>query len=334
MPSFRTGNVVRVVESHADLQRLEVEVDGELREAILYPRYAAPASEGDRVVLNTTAVELALGTGGVDFVVWNLAADSYDAPSGGHVMKLRYTPAQADVDPALGDASLDGTPVVAISVHSQLLPVVSSLRARAPRGRIAFVMTDGGALEIAFSRTVRRMRELGWLSSTVTCGHAIGGDIEAVNLYSALVAARDADVIVAGIGPGVVGTGTWLGHTGLDQGLIVNATGTLGGRPIVALRMSQADPRERHRGVDAHASSALAIALLPADVPVPIGHVPEFRGRHRIVEVDCDGVLEEIAKAESLGVEARVMGRGPDEDALFFLAAGAAGYHAAMLLAK
>lgn len=351
MPTFRTGVVRRVV-SDAGVQRLEVEVDGDVREAVLYPRYAAPAQAGDRVVLNTTARELGLGSGGQDFVVWNLAHGSHEAPSGGHVMKLRYTPAQSDVlsveapesphhEVLVGAEDLGGMPVVAASLHSQLLPVVCAIRDARPGTRIVYVMTDGGALEVGLSRTVRGLRELGRLAGTVTVGHALGGDLEAVNVYSGLLAARHvlgAEVAVVGMGPGVVGTGTTYGTTALDLGLTVNAAAALGGRAVACLRASEGDARARHAGLSHHAMTALfRVALVEADAPYPAGHLPEPEGdgaarKARFVPVEADGVLEALRIASEEGLEASHMGRGPADDPLFFRAAGAAGYHAVTLL--
>ena len=55
---------------------------------------------GDRVVVNTTAVDLGLGTGGWHVVHWNLERDGWDGPGGGHIMKLRYTSLQIDTGAA------------------------------------------------------------------------------------------------------------------------------------------------------------------------------------------------------------------------------------------
>lgn len=352
MPAFRTGDVLRVVGAAGGVQRLEVDVDGDVRRAILYPRYTAPAEAGDRVVLNTTATELGLGSGGQDFVVWNLAHERHEASSGGHVMKLRYTPAQTDVlaveapesphHDTLAEASdLEGMPVVAASLHSQLLPVVCGVRRARPQTRIAYVMTDGGALELGFSRTVRRLRELGWLAGTVTVGHAVGGDLEAVNVYSGLLAARhvlDAEVAVVGMGPGIVGTGTTYGTTALDLGLTVNAAAALGGYPVACLRASEGDARARHEGLSHHVVTALfRVALVEADAPCPADRLgdlvgDETRGRAPFVPVDAEGALEALEEAAAEGLEASHMGRGPDEDRVFFEAAWVAGRHAAALL--
>jgi hypothetical protein len=346
VPSFQTGTVEVVVESSSGLQRLDVRVGSQIRRAVLFIRFAPPAKVGDRVVLNTTATELDLGSGGEDFVVWNLAHESYETSTGGHVMKLRYTPLQSDVlaveapesphHEAMRDAaSVEGMPVLAASLHSQLLPAVVGVRMAAPSARIAYVLTDGGALDAALSDTVRRLRELGWLDTVITVGHAVGGDLEAVNVYSGLIAAHivaRADVAIVGMGPGVVGTATAFGTTALELGLTLNAAASLGGRPIAVVRMSAGDDRDRHAGVSHHAMTALLrVALARADVPVPRGHagdLDEIRMLHTVIEIDAERVLPVLDEASDVGLVASHMGRGPQTDRLFFLAAGAAGIHA------
>lgn len=350
MPTFRTATVEAIVAEHPGMQLLSVRVDGLERRAILYTRYAPAAALGDRVVLNTTAADLALGSGGEDFVVWNLAHESYETPGGGHIMKLRYTSLQSDVltvespeSPHHAELSgadgIDQMPVLAASLHSQLLPVVAALRAKREEALIAYVMTDGGALDASLSDTVRRLRELGWLHSVVTIGHAIGGDLEAVNLYSGLLAARrvaGADVAVVGMGPGVVGTATPFGTTALEMGTTLNAAASLGGIPIAVVRMSSADRRERHAGVSHHSITSLTrVALIRARVPVPVGHgggLDAVAARHDVIEVDAEPVLEALEDARSRGLEPSHMGRGPQRDRLFYLSAGAAGLYAAALL--
>jgi hypothetical protein len=207
-------------------------------------------------------------------------------------------------------------------------------------------MTDGAALEAGYSNTLRRLRELGWLRGVVTAGHAIGGDLETVTLHNGLLAARHvlkADVVVAGIGPGVVGTGTPFGTTALDLGTIALATAALGGRSVVCVRLSEADPRERHRGLSHHVTSALrwvASAAVPADavVVVPSGHgiagLTETLAPWTVVEEDASDVLDDLEAAEGLGLDSSHMGRKPEHDPLFFRAAGAAGAYAARLLSE
>src|SRR5690606_9467433 len=244
-------------------------------------------------------------------------------------------------------SDLAGLPVVIAGLHSQLAPAAAALRlALGPRATLVYVMTDGGALPLAFSGLVRRLIQAGLLDKTVTVGHAFGGDLEAVTLFSGLLAARwalGADAAVVAMGPGVVGTGTAFGTTAIETGQHLDAAGILGGRAVAALRLSFADPRARHRGVSHHSLTALGvIAQRPCRVAVPRLADDEERlvrsqldgagipARHRLVdEARGQEALDALADR---GVALRSMGRTPAEDPAPFLAAAAAGYVAADLL--
>lgn len=355
MPTFRNGVVLEVTStSDTGVQQLRVDADGQTRDAVLYPRWASPARSGDRVLLNTTAVDLELGTGGVDFVVWNHEVDRYESPSGGHIMKLRYTPAQCDVlavespesphHDVMADArSLHGAPVVATSLHSQLVPVLCGVRRKHPNVRVVYVMTDGAALEAGFSRTLAVLRDKAWLHGVVTAGHAVGGDLESVTLHSGLLAATHvlgAEIVIAGIGPGVVGTATPYGTTALDLGTIVLAAQALDGRSVVCVRLSESDSRPRHRGLSHHVVAALGWVARGVDpqiscVVAPVGWgdaVSEAIPPWPVREADAGDVIAELEAAASEGIEVSHMGRAPVEDALFFQAAASAGVFASELL--
>ena len=347
MPSFRTGEVTAVLSERPGLQR--VEVDG--RPAYVLTQLIGPVAVGERVVVNTTAVDLGLGTGGSDVVHWNLSRDRWSAPGPGHVMKLRYTSLQVDTgaaeerdpvdatsDVGSGEAALSGVlggrPVVACDLHSQLAPVAAAFADRAPGRRLVYVMTDSASLPLAISELVAGLRAAGLLAATVTAGHAFGGDLEAVNVPSALrvaVVAGGADAIVVGPGPGVVGTGSALGYSGLEVAAVTDATTRLGGSPIVAVRYSGADRRARHRGVSHHTSTALAMAGHPASVPVPDGQPCPQVARHRVVET---GVPDVVALLAGAGLDVATMGRTAADDPLFFAYAAAAGVAAAASLSS
>jgi hypothetical protein len=201
-------------------------------------------------------------------------------------------------------------------------------------------MTDGGALPAWFSRTLDGLRDR--LAGTVTTGQAFGGDLEASTLHTGLLAARHvlhADVTVVSQGPGNLGTGTAWGFSGVAVGEAVNAIGTLGGRPVGSLRISTGDARARHRGVSHHSLTAYGrVALLPADLPVPDSLPAEIEAalqplteRHRLVRVPTDG-LDEALRASPVPLS--TMGRGLDQDHLYFLAAAVAGRHAAVLASR
>jgi hypothetical protein len=337
VPSFVTGVVTEVLSERAGLQR----VDTDEGWAFVLTGLVGSVAVGDRVVLNTTAAELGLGTGGWHVVHWNLERDGWSEPGPGHILKLRYTSLQADVGAAEEvhpdlPADLGGMPVVACSLHSQMACVVAAIADRAPGARVAYVMTDGAALPLALSDLVADLVDGGLLATTITAGHAFGGDLEAVSVPSALVLARHAagaDVAVVAMGPGVVGTGTPLGTSAVEVAPVLDAAAALGGRPVACLRASSGDGRERHRGVSHHSATALALARSRAAVPVPVGveRDPVLAGlSHDVVVVEGPEAGPLLDRA---GLRVTTMGRGPVEDALFFACAVAAGTHAADLAA-
>lgn len=338
---------------------LIVTVNGDSLRALAYPALVGSPRVGDRVLLNVTALEAGLGTGGYALVVAVPDRLPADPDVTGHIVKSRYTPLQVMTESAdeqgsryhelLESAdSLDGMPVVVADLHSALPAILAGLYGQsrtnaADPPRVAYVMTDGGALPAWFSRTVAGLREAGWLTATITAGQSFGGDLEAVTVHSGLLTARHAvgaDVAVVTQGPGNLGTGTRWGYSGVAAGEAVNAAATLDGRPVASLRVSFADPRERHQGVSHHSLTAYGrVALARADVVIP--ELPESQAtrvaadaaplaaRHRLVAVPVDG-LEQALRATPVALS--TMGRSLDEDLAYFLAAAAAGKHAASLL--
>ncbi len=354
------GTVVSILSEHPGVQRLEVEAEGiDLggAEALSYPALTGSCAAGQRVLLNTTAVDLGLGTGGAHFVVARNSgrAVELDRSSGGHVMKLRYSPLQVDVlaseeEAAPGHAamqhaeSLGGMPVVCCGLHSQIAHAAAGVRTIWRGARVVYVMTDAASLPLPLSNLARELSDAALLDGTVSCGQAFGGELEAVNLHSGLLAARhllQADVAIVANGPGGTGTDTPFGHGGVAQGESVNAVGALGGRPVAVLRISFADPRPRHYGVSHHTLVALArIALARAKVPVPT--LPSDLSRTVDTVLDDAGVWvrhERVSSAigpdllpDTRGVSVRTMGRSIADDPAFFAAAAAAGDVAARLL--
>ena len=366
MIQWRRGVVVEVRSRRPGAEEYAVRLaSGDVVRALGYVDVVGALEAGTAVLLNTTALERGLGTGGVAIVV--AAPDALPDPVGdvgavrGHVVKARYTPSQTMVlgvdeqdsehHPALADADdLGGLPVVVADLHSTLPAILAGVRETDPGLRVAYVMTDGGALPIAFSRTVSGLRESGWLAASVTVGQSFGGDLEAVNVHTGLLAARHvvgADLVVVAQGPGNLGTGTRWGFSGTSAGEAVNAAATLGGRAVCSLRISQADPRARHLGVSHHSLTAYGrVALVPADVPVPrldgdladigarvLSQARELcvgsGGRLRLHEVPCDGL---DAALRTSPVPLRTMGRGYDDDRAGFLGAAVAGRYAARML--
>jgi len=338
MIRLRRGTVLTVRARRPGLTECTVDVEGAAALALSYDQLSGPVAVGDIVVLNTTAVALELGTGGAHFVV---AVEGREAGEvgAGRAMKLRYTPLQTSVEvveethTAALDAldGLDGLPVVVAFLHSALAPAVIGARAVAPQARIAYVMTDAAALPLAYSDTVAALREQ--LVGTITAGQAFGGDHESVSIFGALAAGRavlGADVVVVAMGPGNLGTGSRLGFASLEVASIIDAVAAMGGRAVVAPRMSFADPRERHHGISHHTRTALGLALAKAEIALPslatdrdaIARGQLAGTHHDIVEVDL-GAAEDALRHS--GIPLRSMGRGFDEDPDYFRAAAAAG---------
>jgi len=201
------------------MQLLQVELDGTARQAVCYPDMTGPCVAGDSVLLNTTAMELGLGTGGKHFVVANLSRPERQSVRPGHIMKLRYSPLQLRVEcggEAEGlrsvlsaGASLGNTVVLVLPLHG-LLPAAAVAFAESAGGApLVYLMTDSAALPLALSDLVATLREQGLLTAAVTSGHAFGGDAEAVGLYDGLLRAAHLagrGAVVVAPGPGIVGT--------------------------------------------------------------------------------------------------------------------------------
>src|SRR3954452_18211985 len=145
MPAFRSGVVVALREERAGLQKVDVEMDGASNRAYVLTQLTGSVAAGDRVVVNTTAVDLGLGTGGWHVVHWNLARDDWTGSGGGHVLKLRYTSLQVDTGvaeegAAASSTDLGGVPVVACCLHSQVAVVAAVFHQAGGRG-LVYVMT-------------------------------------------------------------------------------------------------------------------------------------------------------------------------------------------------
>jgi Protein of unknown function (DUF3866) len=325
--TLRRGAVTAIVERLDGLVRLDV--DG--APCVAYPRLTGPVALGDEVLVNVQARELALGSGGFDVVYANLTR-GLDLPADpdAHVMKLPYTPLQvavrhAEEEGPLAD-TLAGMPVVCCSLHSQVAPVCAGISAGV---RVAYVQLHGGALPVSLSDSLRAIKQRGLVETAIGTGACLDGDVQCVGVASALAwaAASGHGAVVCAVGPGIVGTGTRLGHGGVAAAEAANAASALSGSPILAVRVSHADARERHRGVSHHTRVALELCLGDVAVAWPAGLEAPAWLAHR-EEVDASGWREAC-----IGLPLSHMGRGPDDDPWFFAAAFAAGALARRLLA-
>jgi Protein of unknown function (DUF3866) len=326
MLTLRRGRVSAVVERLEGLARLEV--DG--TPCVAYPRLTGPVALGDEVIVNVQARELGLGSGGFDVLYANLTRGLELRPDlDAHVMKLPYTPGQVATRHAEEERELPVTlgalPVVCCSLHSQVVPVCAGL---GDDVRVAYVQLPGGALPVSLSDSLRALRERGLIEATVAVGPCVDGEFQSVTAASALLwaAAEEFGAAVCAIGPGIVGTGSPFGHGGIAAAEAANAAHALGGVPVLAVRASETDLRVRHRGVSHHTRAVLELSAGRATPAWPRGYeAPTWLEPRQ--EVDVDGWAEACA-----GLPLSHMGRGPEEDPLFFAAAFAAGRFAQSLL--
>ena len=310
----------------ADGARLEVEHEGgERARAWADAGLVGPCEPGDEVIVNVQARRLALGSGGFDIVHVNLTRGlGAAAASDAHVMKLNYTSLQHAVEPVeAGDWTPVDRPVAVMPLHGLLRPLAWAFaRASGGEARLGYVQTAGGALPGALSDTVRELRAEGLLAAHLTAGPAHGGaDGEAITTIGALhhgLIDLGWDAAVAGPGPGILGSGSALGHGGLQALDTAHAALALGAPTLLVARLSGADPRPRHQGVSHHTRTVLELLLRPVEVAVPPG--VELGGA-TTVEVDLDAYPGPRTS----------MGR---EDPLFVAGALAAGTHLAAMMPR
>ncbi len=323
---------------------LEVEVGGERRRAWADEVLLGEMREGDEVVVNVASLDLGLGSGGFDVVHVNLTRglEGSGAEGDAHVMKLNYTSLQHPVEPAerrdirlfltgsgqrKGTDEMDvGVPVVVLPLHGHLAPAAWALAHAAPGLRVGYVQTGGGALPGSFSRDVHELRGRELLAGHITASPAYGGEHEALSTVGALDAAAGLgwDAVLAGPGPGIIGSETALGHGGMAALDTAHAALSLGLSTLVSPRLSSADPRKRHLGLSHHTRTVLELLLAEVDVAVPEGEpeIAEALGtfKHRVLAAPAD-----LDGYGASGLPTTTMGRSLSEDSLFFAAPLAAG---------
>lgn len=340
---------------------LTVQVDGELRRAWADEALLGEMREGDEVVVNVAAVDLGLGSGGFDVVHVNLTRGlGASGESREHIMKLNYTSLQHPVAPvelplflspdidgqgtAERSEEEQGTPergardmppaeamrVLILPLHGHLAPAAWAAAQASPGLNVGYVQTAGGALPGSLSRDVARLRERGLVCGHVTAAPAYGGEHEALSVAGALDAAASSlgwDAALVGPGPGIIGSDTRLGHGGMAALDNAHAALALGLPTLISPRLSESDPRDRHRGVSHHTLTVLELLLGGVGVAVPAGN-PEIATKlagaagdtHKLHEAQPD-----LAGYAVSNLPARTMGRAIEEDPLFFAAALAAG---------
>ncbi len=360
-------------------QRLVIELatdvdDGRRREAIADVALVGRAEVGDEVVVNVEALDLGLGSGGFDVVHVNLTrgldGENDLSPGATHAMKLNYTSLQHAVSPVEHEQlQLPlGRPTAVLALHGQLPGVAWAFAQAAGGARLGYVQSEGGALPGGHSRTVRMLRDRGLLAGHLTAGAAFGGEQEAISTAGALhhgLRELGWDAAVCGPGPGIVGSGSALGHGGMVALDSAHVALALGCPTLLVVRMSSADERARHRGISHHTLTVLDLLLEPVTVALPAGMrspvgadlraglgavfggaMPSQPSRERravaleverparIARHDWRRASIDLPSYAASGLPIETMGRGLAADPLFFGAALAGGSALAELLAR
>jgi hypothetical protein len=325
---------------------LAVEVDGERRAAWADTTLLGEMREGDEVVVNVEALDLGLGSGGFDVIHANLThgLEGGGPPGDEHVVKLNYTSLQHSVDPVelpvrfMRDIAVKGAPerpgevipVLVLPLHGHLAPAAWAAAQASPGTKVGYVQTGGGALPGSLSRDVVELRQRDLLCGHITAAPSYGGEHEAISTAGALDAAAQKlgwDAVIAGPGPGIIGSDTALGHGGIIALDTAHVSLALGFPTLLSPRLSSADPRDRHRPVSHHTLTVLELLLGGVEVLVPTGEQAPVAAlttaagtRHHLHEAPAD-----LTGYKASNLPARTMGRTIDEDPLFFAAALASG---------
>lgn len=331
MLALRRGVVAVVGPAPSDgpEQSLLVDLEDGRQPAIADTVLVGRCQPGDEVIVNVAARELGLGSGGFDVVHVNLTRGlAATGSAAAAVMKLNYTSVQHAVSPVECDrppspAVGAGGRVAVIALHGQLAPLAWAIGQASPGLSVGYVQTAGGALPGSRSNVARTLRRQRLLAAHVTAGPCYGGpDGDAITTIGALEAGlREWDIVVCGPGPGIIGSASTFGHGGMAALDSAHAALALGAATTVVPRLSQADPRERHRGISHHTRTVLELLLAPVRVALPVGvAIPDWGASHdwRTAQADLVGYA-------ASGLPATTMGRSLDEDPTFFGAALAAG---------
>jgi len=140
-----------------------------------------------------------------------------------------------------------------------------------------------------------------------------------------------ADLIIVGMGPGIVGTSTKYGFSGVENAFIEKAVRILKGKSIFVPRISFADTRRRHFGISHHSLTLLSELITgPIEIALPNNNYLENQinkenlfSRHNLEFYSIDDVKTILEESK---FTFNSMGRTLEDDPLFFITAGLAVY--------
>ncbi len=355
MIEFKKATVEKIEKTQEYLQEVSLKIDHPCKRAYNYIKMTGPAKPGDVVLANTTACTLNLGTGGYHYIMANFSTcSSIELFGQGHGMKLKYTPNQIKVlfaeepDSPLHKKfyqmlNLKGKLIFIGELHSMLLPLCAHIKYHSQNKKIACIITDHGALPVWLSQNIELLKSKGLLESVISIGNAFGGDYECVNIYTALQLAANIlnmDAMIITMGPGILGTGTPFGFSGLELGFYLDLCYNKEAQVLCVPRISFRDTRSRHYGISHHFINIFK-ELVTKPVPIVLPYMDHNKNRYVIKQLRDSDLLYKhpiairngkniINSLFEYGLNPTTMGRGLKDDPEFFYALGAVVEYALM----
>ncbi|MFY9177696.1 MAG: DUF3866 family protein [Caldicoprobacterales bacterium] len=360
MIEFKKAVVKKIEKAEEYIQEIFLDIDHPCKKAINYIEMTGPVNPGNIVLVNTTASTLNLGTGGYHYIMANFnSPTSQKLPGYGHGMKLKYTPNQINIlfaeeqDSLLHEKfneklDLKRKLIFIGELHSMIVPLCAHIKFRSEnKKKIACIITDHGALPVWFSKNIRLLKSKGLLDTVISIGNAFGGDYECVNIYTALQLATNIlnmDASIISMGPGIMGTGTSFGFSGLELGFYLDFCHSKSAQALFVPRISFKDVRSRHYGISHHFINMFK-ELVIRPVPIVLPYMDSKKNYYVLKQLRESGILSKhpiairngrtiICSLTRYGLNPTTMGRGIDDDPEFFYAAGAVVDYALMQNSK
>ncbi|MCT8138788.1 DUF3866 family protein [Anaerobacillus sp. CMMVII] len=329
-----------------------LKTSAEAKKALLYLSITPRAKIADEVNVNVTSTALNLGTGGMDIVTFVYGATPKEElfPQG-HIMKARYLPNQQTVLAVEAQEStyhhlfkrpfsLKGKKILIGELHSMIPVCFWGMDFLKNDGKMVVIISDEASIPLTFSHHIRTLKSDDRFV-TITIGQAFGGTYEAVNLHTGLQFATEVlkgDVILVTLGPGVVGTNTLYGFSGIEQANWANTIGSLGGVPVWIPRISEKDGRERHLGISHHTLTPLKrFTYVSSVLPIPavkkamreriekqLADLPQLHQSYWVEFETLEKVISHCNTSSPFPI--KTMGRRYEDDPIFFLGVAAALY--------
>lgn len=348
MIEYKKAVVEKIERSNRVLQEVILDIDHPRKKAMNYIQMMGELKEGDVVLVNTTACTLNLGTGGYHFIMGNFSADDQELLGPGHGMKLKYTPNQINVLFAeeetselhgyfYRDLNLEGKLVLVGELHSMLVPLCAHLKYCTGGGiKVACIISDHGALPLGMSKNIEILKDKNLLNKSVTIGNAFGGDYECVNIYTALQLVANIlnmDVIIITMGPGIMGTGTPFGFSGLELGFYLDFCHAKGANALYIPRISFRDTRIRHWGISHHFLNVLQ-KVTQGSIPIILPIMDIQKLIYVITQLKQSGLMTKhpvhirsgkkiVSSLSKYSLNPTTMGRSLGEESEFFYGIGA-----------